>query len=602
MIRGTFLGIEIAKSGLLAARGGLDTTGHNISNSGTEGYSRQTARIRSSYPLNFPGAFVTLRPGQIGTGAEIYSITRSRSAFVEAQIHQEGGTQSQYQQVSDGLKNVEDIFGEPADAAFNGLAEQFFSAWEDLSNDPESTSARTNLRESSRALTDFVNQADFKLKQQLTSINEQLREKVTAVNNLASQIADINMQIQRTEGGGAATSIKANDLKDRRDLYIEQLSKILNVRVLDSNDGSLNVLIDGHPIVTGTTAHAIGLRLTGTDSDRPIIEFTASRIPVSLHSGEIAGLLDMRDKQIPEVVRGFGTLVSSFTNQVNEVHLRGYGLDGNKGRPFFEDRLSKRVLGSIALPNTTTLDTTIDQLGITSGDFFVQGQRIVIEPKEVLPGQGITLRALLDRISDAGVDVRPELDTSGGFARIVINQYNPVLESDALTINDGTSNFFEVTGLKNQPVQQLPLDPPYGNSLLNLKLNPAIAADVRAIAAAGDDGTGYPGPGDNRTALEIAALKNESQAGLRTTFGEYFQSVVARLGSVAQSADRNLGSQSLVVQQLESRRQDISGVNLDEEAVMLIRYQKAYEASARALTTVDEALDTIINRMGTVGR
>lgn len=602
MIRGTFLGIEVAKSGLLAARGGLDTTGHNISNAGTEGYSRQRVQIRAAFPLNFPGPFVTLRPGHIGTGAELYAITRSRSAFIEAQIHREGGAQQRYATVSDGLKNVEDIFGEPADAAFNGLTEQFFNAWEDLSNDPESIAARTNLKEAAGALSDFVNQTDFKLKQELDKVNEQLRGKVEEINSLAAQIADINKQISQSETAGATTSIKANDLKDRRDLYIEQLSKLLNVRVLDSQDGNLNVLVEGHPIVTGIVAHKIGLRIAGADPQRPQIEFTASRIPLSIQSGEVKGLLDLRDQEIPAVVGRFAQLVSAFTNRVNEVHIKGYGLDGNKGRAFFEDRLTRRVLGTGVLPAGTTLDTTLDSLGITSGDFFIQGQRIVIEDKEVLPGQALTLGQLLERIRVNTLDVRPELDTSGGFPRLIINQFNPPDEKDPLEITDGTSNFFEVAGLKDQPVQDMQLEPPYGNSLLNLKLNPAIAADLRTIAAAGDDGLGFPGPGDNRTAREIAGLKNESNSLLRTTFGEFFQSVIARLGSRAQDTDRNAESQRLVVEQLDARRQEVSGVNLDEEAVQLIKYQKAFEASARALTTADEALDTIINRTGLVGR
>jgi flagellar hook-associated protein 1 len=602
MIRNTFLGIQVAKSGLMAARGGLDTTGHNISNAGTEGYSRQRVNIRASFPLNFPGPFVTLRPGQIGTGTEIYSITRARSAFIEAQIHHEGGTQQRFQTVSEGLRSVEDIFGEPTDAAFNGLTEQFYSAWEDLSNDPESISARTNLKEAADAVASFVNQTDFKLKQEVVKINEQLRGKVEEINSLAAQIADVNKQIQMSESGGSMTSIQANDLKDRRDSYIESLSKLVNARVLQGRDGSLNVLIEGHPLVSDSTAHRIGLRITGNDPQRPIIEFTASRIPLSIRSGEVDGLLKLRDREIPEVVRGFSKLVTTFTNRVNEAHIKGYGLDGNKGRAFFDDRLTRRVLGNVVLPAGTTLYTTIDSLGITSGDFFIQGERIVIEDKEVLPGQALTLGQLLERIRVNSIDVRPELDTSGGFPRIVINQFNPPDENDPLNITDGTSNFFETAGLKNQPVQDMQLEPPYGNSLLNLRVNPAVASDLRAIAAAGDDGLGFPGPGDNRTALEIAGLKNESNSSLRTTIGEFFQSVIARLGSRAQDSQRNSESQKLVVEQLDNRRQQISGVNLDEEAVQLIKYQKAFEASARALTTVDDALDVIINRMGMVGR
>ncbi len=148
----------------------------------------------------------------------------------------------------------------------------------------------------------------------------------------------------------------------------------------------------------------------------------------------------------------------------------------------------------------------------------------------------------------------------------------------------------------------IPLEPKYQNSLYNFKLNSPIMQSLDTIAAAGDDGLGFPGPGDNRTALAIADLKNDTAAIFQTTFSEYFQATVATLGSTAQNAERSLNSQKLVMEQLDARRQEISGVNLDEEAVNLIRYQRAFEACARAITTVDEILDLIANRLGTSGR
>jgi len=602
MIRGTFLGLEIAKKGLFAARAGLDTTSHNVANSATEGYSRQRVNLRASSPLSYPGPFITLRPGQIGTGVEAYSITRIRSDFVEAQIHKEGGGKEMYTQQSEVFTRIEGIVGDPSDTALNGLMEHFFGAWEDLSNDPESASARTNLRESARALTDFVNEIDFNLKQEINNINELLYEKVNTLNGLAEQVAEVNDQIIQIEGSGQGNSLKANDLKDRRDLLVEQMSQLVNARVILSDNGGISVLVQGHPIVTGEFAHEIGMRPNPADPFRPIIEFTKSRIPLEINSGEIAGLMRMRDVEIPAVTEHLSQLITAFTNRVNDIHLGGYGLDGHTSRPFFIDNELRRVAGTLALPADTTLSTTLDELGISSGDFFIQGQHIVIEPKEVLPGQAITVGDLLGRIEDANIDIRAELDTSLGFPRIVISQFNPVSADTQLTLKDGSSNFFEVTGLDKAIMQDLQGEPPYQNALYNFKLNSTILSDLNAIAAAGDDGLGYPGPGDNRVALAIADLKNKNDALFNTSFGEFYQSAVATLGSVSETAKRSLNTQTLVVDQLEERRQEISGVNLDEEAVNLVRYQKAFEASARALTTIDETLDLIANRLGILGR
>ncbi len=602
MIRGAFLGLETARKGIMAARAGLDTTGHNIANAGTEGYSRQRAVTTASSPIALPGAFFTLRPGMLGTGAEITSITRIRSQFVDAQIQYEGSSASHLGMLSNGLRRVEDIFGEPADARFSGLMDSFFNAWEDLSNDPESLAARTNLRESAQSLTDYVNGVDFSLKREVEDINTQIRGQVDQVNTLTSQIADVNKQITRSETTGARLSVKANDLLDKRDQLVEQLSKLVNVRQLDSPDGSVNILMDGHPLVTGGDAHALTLRSKSNDPSKLSLEFKESGIPAPLHSGELGGLFELRDVQIPAVRDKFATLITAFTNQVNKVHQQGYGLDGTKGRNFFTDTQTRKVTGTLFLPAGTTLDTTIDTLGITSGDFFIQGQRIEISAEEVLPGQAINLRSLLQRIEGASVDIRAEINSDAGAPRIEISQYNPAYGSDSLQVQDGNSNFFEVTGLDKAQVNDMSLDPPYDNSLSGFRLSTNILNDLDAIAATGDDGLGFPGPGDNRTALAIADLKNNASALFGATYGEYFESTIAVLGATAQTAERAEASQSLVLQQLEERRQEISGVNLDEEAVQLIKYQKAFEASARALSAIDETLDLIVNRLGTVGR
>lgn len=602
MTVGTFLGLEAVKKGMLAARTGLDTTGHNISNAGTEGYSRQIVNIRAAYPLAYPGPFVTLRPGMLGSGAEVSSITRVRSEYVEAQIHAENGGQQYYDVISSTFTRVQDILGEPSDNGINGQMEGFFNAWEDLSNDPESTSGRTNLREAALGLVNFVNEVDFKLRSELTDINTQISERVVRLNSLATQVAAINKQIIEIEGSGKGDSLKANDLKDSRDSMIEEMSGLINARVIANSNGGVSVLIQGHPIVTNEFAHPVGLRQNPADPDRPLLEFTSSRIPLAVNSGEIAGLTRMRDVEIPAVRQKLAELMTAFTNRVNVLHLEGYGLDGSKGRAFFSDIEHRRAEGQNFWPATTTRDTTLDVLGITSGDFFVQGHRIVIEDKEVLPGTTVTLGQLLDRIDAANIDTRSVLDLTAGAPRIRISQYNPVSADTQLTIKDGTSNFFELSGLKDIAIMDIPLEPKYQNSLYNFNLNSPIMQSLDTIAAAGDDGLGFPGPGDNRTALNIADLKNDTAAIFQTTFSEYFQATVATLGSTAQNAERSLNSQKLVMEQLDARRQEISGVNLDEEAVNLIRYQRAFEACARAITTVDEILDLIANRLGTSGR
>jgi flagellar hook-associated protein 1 FlgK len=602
MLRGTFLGIEVAKKGILSARGAMDTTSHNISNAYTEGYSRQRSNIRASSPINFPGPFVTLRPGQLGTGAEIVSIERIHSQLIESQIHREGGSRTMFQTMTSYFTRVEDVIGEPSDDALNGLMEGFFNSWEDLSNDPESQSTRVNVRAAANALTTYVNEIDLKLDLEVQNLNQEIEERVMRLNNLAFQVADINKQIAQIEGSGQPSSLKANDLKDRRDVIIEEISQLVNARVLFNNNGTASVLIQGHPLVSGEFVNDMRIIPNTDDFQRPKIVFRESNIPVEIEAGELKGLMEMRDVEIPAVRENIGRVVSVLINRVNRLHRDGYGLDGQTNRPFFQDIETRRIQGSLSMGPGVDLETTLDDLGITTGDFYIQGERIKITQEDIQPADAITLAELIERIESKCVDVRMGFNNVGGVNRFTVSQFNPIDINDSLTIKGGTSNFLSVMNLDTGKLEELALDPPYSNALQDFKLHPSINNTPDAIAAAGNDGNGFPGPGDNRTALAIGDLKNSNLEVFGTTISEHYQSVIAELGNAAQNTERNRNSQTLVVEQLTARRQEVSGVNLDEEAVSLIKYQKAFEASSRAMTALDEVLTLIVTRLGIAGR
>jgi flagellar hook-associated protein 1 FlgK len=600
MIRGTFLGLEIAKKGVLAARGALDTVSHNIANANTEGYTRQRVDLKASFPLTFPGIGVTLKPGTIGTGVEIKSITRIRDEFIESQLLKEGSTLGRYEVVDDGLRRIENIFADPSDYGFNQLLSEFFDAWEDMSNSPESLSARTNLVEVTRSLTGFVNEAARKLDLEVKNINDQLETKITEVNSLAREIASLNEQIIQIETGGGNQN--ANDLKDSRDQLVREMSKMINVRTEDTPDGGVSVYLMGHPIVQDGFFDQLELGMSETETERPMLRFTKSKVAAPLTDGELLGLVNLRDQYIPAFRDEFGTLVTTLANRINMMHLEGFGLDGNSNRPFFNDFGTWKLDGLKPLASGTTLDTTLDELGVVYGDFFLEGVRVEVSPEEVRPGTALTLGELLDRMNSATPDLRFSLDTTLGFPRIVVEKMNPVSADERINIKDGTCNFFELAGLDPDQQQQLLGSAEYGGSLKAFGLSPSILSSLQAIAAAADDGSGQMGgPGDNRTALAIADLKNEKDGFLKATFSEYYQGLISILGADGAVMVSSRQAQQQVLDEVKARRESVSGVSLDEEAVNLIRYQKAFTASARAITTIDDILDVIVNLVGAAG-
>jgi flagellar hook-associated protein 1 FlgK len=179
---------------------------------------------------------------------------------------------------------------------------------------------------------------------------------------------------------------------------------------------------------------------------------------------------------------------------------------------------------------------------------------------------------------------------------------NPVSADERINIKDGTCNFFELAGLDPDQQQQLLGSAEYGGSLKAFGLSPSILSSLQAIAAAADDGSGQMGgPGDNRTALAIADLKNEKDGFLKATFSEYYQGLISILGADGAVMVSSRQAQQQVLDEVKARRESVSGVSLDEEAVNLIRYQKAFTASARAITTIDDILDVIVNLVGAAG-
>ncbi len=601
MIRGTFLGMEIAKKGVLVARAALDTISHNIANANTEGYSRQRVNLTESFPITMPGIGFKMSPGMVGTGVDLKSITNIRDTFIEAQYLKEGATLGNYQVIDDGLRRVENIFNDPTDYGFNTLLSSFFDAWEDVSNEPESLSSRTNLAEVTKSLTGFVNEAARKLDLEVQNINNLVEIRVKEVNSLAAQVADLNKQIIQVQSGG--TNQNANDLIDTRDTLVRKMATFINVRTQPTEaPGGIAVLLKGHPIVLNDFYDQVELTSEGTDLTTPTLRFQRSKVAVPLADGEIQGLITLRDDYIPRFREEFGILVSTLANRINQDHILGYGLDGNTGRPFFADYPTWRLEGLTSLPAGTSLDTTLDKLKIISGDFFVEGQRIVVTDEEVRPGTALTIRSLLDRINTATPDMRFSLDTALGFPRIVVERYNALNATDDINIKDGTCNFFEVAGIDPSFERQLLTSAQYGGVLREFSLSPAIQSSLQAIAGAADDGTGQSGgPGDNRTALAISDLKNEKDPFLGATFNEYYQSLISILGADGEIINNNSRSQQQVMDEVKARREAVSGVSLDEEAVNLIKFQQAFSASARAMTALDDVLNTIINKLGLVG-
>lgn len=288
----TFHGIETSKRSLFAQQAAMNTIGHNIANVDTEGYSRQRVNLTESRSIEAYGMTRSTVPGQLGTGVEFTSITRVRTAFLDDQYRNQNQALGNYEVQQDTLDKVQQIFNEPSDTGLRELVDKFWSSWSDLSDDPENLSGRTIVAQNAVTLAQTMNQMSGLLSNLSSDLTTSVNLNADQINSFTSAIADLNKQIIKVESNGD----NANDLRDQRDLYVDKLSKLVNVTVSDGDQG-YSVTMGGTPLVDDS-----GAKTVTADSLQEAYD------DGNLKSGSVYGAIYARD-----------TYVADYTNQLNSI-------------------------------------------------------------------------------------------------------------------------------------------------------------------------------------------------------------------------------------------------------------------------------------------
>ncbi|MDD3024418.1 MAG: flagellar hook-associated protein FlgK, partial [Syntrophomonadaceae bacterium] len=287
---GAFFGLEIGKRGIFTSQTALDITGHNISNAGTPGYARQAPDIITNLPWHAPMLNNGSRIGQLGTGSDIASINRIRDELLDVQIRNETKTSGYWNSMMDTMDRIEAILNEPSEDGLRGVMDKFWESWQDLSLNPESESVRSVVVQRGLATAEAFNHSYTQLQELRTDINEQVKIKIGDVNSLAKQIADLNKQITAITGVGK----QPNDLKDKRDLLVLQLSEIADVKASNEKNDMISVQLGDRMLVQGVDYNQIDLLKDDEGMVMPV--WTDSQTRVRLQSGTLRGLLDARGR------------------------------------------------------------------------------------------------------------------------------------------------------------------------------------------------------------------------------------------------------------------------------------------------------------------
>ena len=324
------IGLDTAVKALRAHQLAVDVASHNISNANTPGFSRQRAMLR---PIGVNGADRYSRDsliGRVGMGVEAKDVQRVRDQFLDYQVRNALGQKSQHSALASGLAQSELVFNDPSNDGMSATAGRFWAAWHDVVNDPESPAARTTLVHATETLTGRFQRADADLITQRKDLNRQISSIGDQINQAAGEVATLNLQIKQVELNGD----RANDLRDRRDLLLDQLSGLAQVTYAEQGDTTVTVYLGSHELVTSNASRDVKAVADAGNPGMTKLQFSIDDSDVVSSTGTLRGVLDARDVGIPSVQQKLDTLAAGLIASINAIHAAGFGLDNTTGLAF----------------------------------------------------------------------------------------------------------------------------------------------------------------------------------------------------------------------------------------------------------------------------
>ncbi|MBS0373533.1 MAG: flagellar hook-associated protein FlgK [Proteobacteria bacterium] len=639
--------INTALSGLLAFERSLAVTGNNITNANTPGYSRQIVNLADRQPDASAGVY-------IGNGVDVGSVNRAYDQFSVDQLRTGSGLLGQQTAFLNIANQVDNLVGGTTNGISSALT-AFFNSWQTLASDPTSASNRQQVLSQAQGLANSISQTAGQLDTLQGNINSQITTTVGNINNLTASIAKLNDQIATAVGnaGGA----QPNDLLDQRDTLLNQLSSLVNVRTNTESDGSIDVFVgNGQPLVVRNQTTQLSTVPDSYDTSQLGIGFGSGSaqqvITSSISGGTLGGLLQVKTQLIDPTLNGLGRIAAGLASQVNGQQAIGFDQNGQLGKPIFSVGNasvfpnSKNTGGASLTPVATSVGalTTDDYLlryqggtwtatAVSTGQAVtVTGTGSVANPL-VIGGVSLTLsgvpasndsfelrptanaaRTIATSLTDPrGIAAAGALQTSAALANAgnatisagsVANGADPRLLVPA-TITFLSPTTYQITQATTPAATVSgPFTYTSGATIQapGSAGPPAVAGgwtvQITGVPTTGDSfsiGPNTSGAGDNRNALAMAQLQSSGVlVGGTVGLSSGFATLVGVVGTVTQQANVSQSAQQAVVNQAQQAVSNVSGVNLDEEAANMLKWQQAYAAAAKVVATADTLFQTLL--------
>ena len=622
--------LSSATSGLLAFQRALDTTSHNIANVNTEGYSRQRVQIGTRTPEAYPTGFV-------GSGADVKRIERLYDDFIGVQTRTTSSSLERLNIYANNADSLNNLFSDSS-TGLSALLQNFINSFQDVADSPSSIPARQVVLSQAQSFADRLQAYDDRLTAIGKAVNTQLSDETVAITSLAKNIADLN---QRIEVDQARTGQPPNDLLDQRDHLLDQLATHVNVTVTKQDNGQVIVAIgNGQPLVVGNQSASLAVAPDPYDSSRNIVQIQSSGVPVDITSrlsgGTVGGLLDFQRELLDPARNTLGRITVALSETVNQQQNAGFDLSGAFGQDLFAvggvdvyARSTNSGSNSIAATrlqpsggsltdynylldydgSTWTLhraDTgaTVPMSGAGTGasPFVVDGLSIVVSGTAVSgdsylirPTQGAikglsVLTQDPNKIAAAAPISTAVSIANGGSGKISAGEVLDVTNANLLTpttIQFVTATTYSVNG---GPAQAY-------TPGANIDVN-GWRVQISGAPAINDTftvGQNTNPAGDNRNALLLAdALSKPVLDGGTISLNSATGRLIGNIGVTTNQARTNRDAQQAIHNDNIAARDAVSGVNLDEEAANMIRYQQAYQAAAQMIATAGTLFDTVL--------
>jgi flagellar hook-associated protein 1 FlgK len=594
--------LSTSLSGLIAAQRSLETVQHNISNVNTEGYSRQRVQ-QGTMPARYTG------DGYIGQGVHVNTITRSYDQFINKQLNSSlsaFGDADRYHQLA---TRVDNIMADPS-TGMAPVMNRFFDALNSVADDPTSIPSRQVLLSETESLAQNFNMMDSRFEEIRAQNNSDIGAMVNDINSLAKSIAELNVEL--TSAIGKTQGLRPpNDLLDKQDALLSKLAEIVNVSVVPQKDGSSSVFIgNGQALVLGGSSAEFTTIQDEFDPKRLEIGLKTSsgitNVTSQISGGSLTGSLRFRDEVLEPAQQKLGQVIAGLAMEFNALHNKGFDLSGTAGLDMFkfsgteEVPVIKNPLNAgNAVVTVNYQDVNVNPSAAANLDFS--------DFKLTYVNAGGGVDYTLTRVRDNQV-INLTATTVAGVSTLSFAANQPAnIDVSALPGIDIT---IDLSGGQTLSVGDEFLARPTYSAAQKIGVN---IDDPRKIAAATNvevdpvtkqpvlDGLGNPViingpmPSDNRNALQLAELRNKtSLSGGSASFGSSYSQIVSDVGALTQAAEYSSSAQEALLNQAKESREGLAGVNLDEEAANLIKFQQAYQASAQSISVARSLFDTLI--------